>query len=290
MVPEYLEQNTDRIRNLGEQDLGAWNAKYDSQVYYELESLNQLKDMFPDHILNRERIVTLFRNQEYYHGFVAAMIWGYIGTQPKRGHAGDFTTTNLYMALSHDRDAIVDSIIRCRKDFIQGQFTNPFNRFKTGEDKIPGVDHSFFTKIFFFLGQAMDEVLQKPLIFDKWTQNAFYALLLQCDDTNVDDFFTPRVMVHIRTFPKLVNFRTLEYPENIVINKPGEVTPSFKRTENHIYLEYITRMNAWADELEVPVDKLEQFVFGYQLRPVIPNQVNPRIELWQIIMNHLLNQ
>ena len=65
-----------------------------------------------------------------------------------------------------------------------------FNHFMPGAKyKIPGVGYRYFTKIFFFLGEANPAIATKPLIFDRWTQNAFFSLLLQSYPSETKDFF-----------------------------------------------------------------------------------------------------
>ena len=205
--------------------------------------------------------------------FVAAMVWGFINASRPRAKGGDRTTTNLYRALSHPKSKILRSIDYAEERFLENDFISPFRKMmRGGENNIPGIDYRYFTKIFFFMGQANEEITTKPLILDKWTSNAFYALLAQVKPGDICKYF-----------------RKIEHPSKE--SNPGEVVVRSGSKLFAAYDRYVNEMNNWSHRLSVNPDRLEEFVFGTDLRQGIKSQ-NPRVELWSIIKvnQHLINQ
>jgi hypothetical protein len=266
-VPNYLKINKQRIKNLPTQDLGAWNANYDNKVFDKFKVVLDLRERFPGKKINRADIINLFRQDEKYLGFVATMVWGFINASRPRIKGGDRTTTNFYRALSHERERVEAAIEFAENAFTEGDYRRPFKEMMRGErHNIPGIDYRYYTKIFFFLGQANQAIIRKPLIFDKWTANAFFALLSQSQPDRVCEYF-----------------RDVKNAKNA--NSPGEAIVRSGNSLIDAYETFITLINEWSEDLDVSPDKLEEFIFGFDLRNRIRG-LNPRIELWEIIDNN----
>ena len=262
-IPDYLIKNRQRIEDLPIQDLGTWNASYDNEAFDEFKIIRTLREQFPSKIIRRADIVNLFRNNQKYLGFVSSMVWGFINASRPRIKGGDRKTTNLYRALSHEQNKVEDAMKFAEEKFEKSDYRSPFEIMMSGKKyKIPGVDYRYYTKIFFFLGQAKDSIATKPLIFDKWTTNAFYALLSQSHPDDVQKYF-----------------------RGVKDGNPGEAVVRSGKKLIHAYERFIKEMNQWAKEIDVSPDKLEQFVFGHDLRKEYIN-TNPRIELWEIISDN----
>lgn len=258
ILPEYLIENKVRIINVGNQNLDPWGSGYDSSLFNKFPVMEELKEKFPNKKITRSNINNLFEKNNIYLGFVASMVWGGISsTRPKI--KGDKTTTDLYKVLSYPEDLIKKSIYDTNIQLEKGNIEIPFNNFMPkGKYKIPGVGYSFFTKIFFFLGQANTSIKIKPLIFDKWTKNAFYALLVETHPAEINDYF-------------------------LGINENTEVNIRSGKKLTVAYIRYVELMNNWSKEINIAPDKLEKFLFGYSRKD--KNITNPRLELWDIIQN-----
>lgn len=268
-IPDYLTNNISRIEELTKkpQSLGKWNANYDNEAFDCFPIMIELRSRFPSKEIIRSDIVTLFSSGEKYLGFVAAMVWGFINASRPRIRGGDKTTTNLYRALSHPREKVEEAIRYAETCFEQNDYGSPFEKMSRGQcHNIPGIDYRYYTKIFFFIGQANPSIEKKPLIFDKWTSNAFFALLAQTSEEEVYKFF-----------------REVKDAKNK--NNPGEVIVRTGKALVGAYLRFVELTNYWAARLGVSPDKLEEFIFGYDLR-LSDKAINPRIELWDIVNAH----
>jgi hypothetical protein len=178
----------------------------------------------------------------------------------------------LYRALSHPQKKVEDAIKNAEDSFMRNDYSTPFKQMMRGKShNIPGIDYRYFTKIFFFIGQANNTIVNKPLIFDKWTSNAFFALLSQTYPEEVCRFFR-------------------DVKDGKKTGNPGEVAVRSGDSLVDAYVRFVELMNCWAAHIGTSPDKLEEFIFGYDLRN--GNKTgNPRIELWQIVDSnrHLVN-
>ncbi|MDA7532388.1 hypothetical protein OAK70_02445 [Akkermansiaceae bacterium] len=262
-TPQFLIENKNRISNLKPQSLGPWNANYDNPIFESFGEYAEFKQRFPEKTVTRQDIVNLFAKGDVYQGFIAAMVWGYINASRPRTKGGGRESTDFYKALSHPKSDLVDSIHAAQDWLMDNDLAMAFNHFMpSGKYKIPGVSYRYFTKIFFFLGEANPAIATKPLIFDKWTQNAFFSLLLQSYPSETKDFF-----------------RGLKAPTKE--GTPGEALVRSGKKLTQAYERYVFLMNQWAAELGVSAGDLELFVFGQDLRKD-PSVNNPRRELWKI--------
>jgi len=262
-APLYLVANVDRVKALGIHDLGEWTAKYEVPEFASFKVMSELQSEFPTKKILREDVTRLFREGRTYLAFVAAMVWGFIDASRPRVAKGGKATTNFYRALSHNREEVVSTIEYVRNEILGGRVRSCFNELRRGgRYNIPGIDYPYFTKLFFFLGQAVESIQVKPLIFDKWTTNAFFALLSQSRPEDVSKCFR--------------GLRCSTKPDSpgLALIRSGSVLAS-------TYESYIKDMNAWASQLGVSPGKLEQFVFGMSLKNYKGSD-NPRKELWGI--------
>jgi hypothetical protein len=268
-APMYLINNVDRIRNI-EQQAFSWSKAYNVQenhTYSEhgRQAMAELQIQFKGS-LKRDKVIDLFRFPEtYYLGFLASNVWGGISVQ--NGH--------FRSALTYKKE-IIENIIKSINDAFA---TNSKEEIRTiylslygGKNHIKGIGPSYFTKLFFFVGQANDEIMLKPLILDKWTQNAFFALLSQIEEYDLlRQFFNQKVNLN---HSKRLN-------RNIcTVSLRGNVD-----NKSEAYWKFINLLNEWAKILDVPVSKIEEFVFGTALN-IDRNIDNPRIELSEIIYRY----
>lgn len=266
-VPDYLTQNKNRIFSLPQQNLGRWSSIYDLEEYTAFPVMQKLLKKFPEKLIHRSDIVDLFKHEKKYLGFIAAIVWG--GILAGRPGRGQDKRTHFLKVLSFPEKIIEVAIKDTESCFINNDLATPFkNMMNKGKYKIPGVGYAYFTKIFFFLGQANDAIKFKPLILDKWTSNGFFALLSQ-------------------TYPEKVYGLFSKIGEG----NPGEVRLRSGETLAKVYSLYVDLMNKWSKNIKVTPDKLEEFIFGFHLRRG-SQENNPRRELWQIVdaNRNLLNK
>ncbi|GAB3995119.1 hypothetical protein GCM10028807_34410 [Spirosoma daeguense] len=249
ILPNYLIQNSDRIKSLPEQNIALWNKNYD----YFLDDYSIVQDiykLFPDRDPQRKDVTRLFE-KDYFIGFIAAMMWG--GIKPIHFNLLlKYTVNNL--------KKLDQSIQYAEKQIKKSNFKELFMAFDSGANKIPGIGPSYFTKLFFYLGEIND-IKIKPLIFDKWTSNAHCALSIQ----------------QLSSYPERIFYYTgINTNEKHMLNY---------RNREDLYVQYVNDLNNWANELDVPASKLEQFLFGISLK-TNKDKTNPRLELWSINKNH----
>ena len=60
-LPNYLKDNSERIKSLPSQNLGAWNANYDHSEFSKFQVIKDLKSRFPDKTIRRADVVKLFQ-------------------------------------------------------------------------------------------------------------------------------------------------------------------------------------------------------------------------------------
>lgn len=256
-LPDYLAKQADYIRALGTQDLPPWPAKYD-QIPGEV--MVRLRQTFPRKIIKRDDLGRIFSDwNDPAMCLIAAMIWG--GIQED----------HLEKLLKHDEQRLKKTMHEIRILVSSGELEKAFDAcLENGRLKLPGVGPSFFTKIFFFIGQtpfctrSSDQVMPiqainpTPLILDKWTAHALCVLGAQACGS-----FTLRQYFDIR--PLCSNDK-----DPVFLKKPV----------SEIYRIYINWMNHWAELLGVTPDKLEQFVFGVGRKTKAgKDPKNPRNEL-----------
>lgn len=265
-LPKYLEENRDRIRNNPPQKIPKWNKQYQHKSFEAFSVMRQLQERFPNRIIQRPDIVELFSKEEtLYLGLVGGMVWGSINATRPRIKGGDRTHTNFYRLLNTPEEFARNTITHVSKHLLRGDVITPFLDMKQGKYRINGLGPAYFTKLFFFLGQADDTIYPKPLIFDKWTSNAYYALMVQHDPGRVTKCFSGVNNSHGNSSPGSVKW------------------PTGTKLAN-LYCCFVNNFNSWAEKIGVSAAALEEFLFGWDLR-LRRNENNPRVELWNIVRN-----
>ncbi len=248
-VPQYLIDNVHRVVKC-EQTLPPWSHGYDK--FRNHGPVERLYVDYDSRRLQRRDVIRLFAGSDLVLALVAAMIWGGI------------TSQNLERMLETDEPKLRKGLVATKSLVCSGRTRKAFEQLQPGGDnKIEGVGSSYHTKILYFTGQAAQPKPSiPPLILDKWTKNAYFALLNQLNDSRADRFFVRRLAGK---------------------NKDGIVTRS---NLADCYEAYITDMNGWATELskrakaKIESWRLEQFVFG---RGRDRSADNPRLEILKMI-------
>lgn len=259
-LPEYLRVNAKRIRNLGPQKLPSLSKEY---LEWDEAPMQRLYQRFPKNEIQRVDLVALYKEwEDPVLALVTTLVWGGIDTRMQQRLKkildmldGDLSKQDLRKKMNGIRDLIHEGKIR--EAFL--------SCCKGGVNQIPGIGVSYFTKVFFFIGQASSTISVKPLIFDKWTVNAFFALygqIVGCDKL--------RRYFSIPSIEKLRKNRQVMLKANVGVQAEA-------------YLIWIESVGRWTNVLiGVTPAKLEEFVFGTSLkRDRTPT--NPRIEILAII-------
>jgi hypothetical protein len=251
-LPAYLAANQERIRELGPQMLPEWSEDYNG---WNEQPLRRLYHRFPDQTLSRNEVTTLFQEWEDPALALAAMaIWGWI------------KLVDLRRMLALDEDELVAKMNAIRDLVTNGDLENAFITCSAGgANKIAGIGTSYFTKIFFFLGQTNPDIALKPLVLDKWTKNAYFFLLQQQDGRDA----------------AAQQFRVPSLDDFIAGNQQMQLCGGVPR-QTEAYVAFVERMNEWAEHIGVAPDMLEQFVFGIDRR-VDATAANPRVEILALI-------
>jgi len=262
-VPDYLIKNGTRILNMPPQNINLITRKYRNERFMNFPIMQKFYNYFPDleyNSIQRKEVSELFRKKKYYLGFITAMIWGGINaSRPKKEN--EFETIDFYRVLKQDQARIEKIIFKVKQLLVKGQYENCFN-YLNSEGKIDGVGHAYYTKLMYFIGYNDRRIKLKPLIFDKWTSNAYLALLIDTgQDEKIQKFYTGR------------------------IDKKNK-TVSLRKNVSKAYYSFITDMDSWATELGISSSRLEEFIFGMSLK-TCKSGSNPRRELWKIILRHI---
>lgn len=270
-LPEYLIENKNKIINNPDQFINLINKNYSKDMYMEFDVIKEFHKRFPNlknSPIQRKQVSDLFKNKEYYLGFIAAMIWGGINaSRPRKIKKNDkinneiakFETINLYKLLKQDSKEVVTIIKKVEDYIIKGKNKECFDFLLSDKGKLQGVGYAYFTKLMYFLGHHNPLVKTKPLILDKWTSNAYLALLINSKQIDkVNKFYTKNVDQEKKTVG---------------------LTSKLSST----YESYISDMEIWAKKLGVSSSKLEEYIFGISLKKN-NTKSNPRNQLWDIIL------
>jgi len=237
MIPPYLRDNLNKIKNVRNPDFDIAKPYYSYSSYPVVKSIIEA---CPNGKINRDQVTEYFKREEYLEGFFAAMIWGGVSTGGLRGD-------NLTPLLAVKPEKLL-TIIENIEGLIVAQNFGAAYQYMQNEGKLKGLGDSFFTKIFFFLGQAKELSLIPP-IFDKWTKLAYCALLINNDEQQIMDKFVASIN--------------------------GADVRLRNRYSHLAFEDFVMRMNEWAVDCEVAVSQLECFVFGNDKRYDKSNN-NPR--------------
>ena len=110
-------------------------------------------------VTTRSQIIELFKEGEFYDGYLCALVWGNIGTY-QNGRQ------NFNNAFSISKEDCVKKISDIKLKIAKNDIPGAFNSMCRGRNNcIPGLGVSFFTKILYFVGATLENST-KPLIFD----------------------------------------------------------------------------------------------------------------------------
>jgi hypothetical protein len=261
-LPEYLIKNRNKIITAPQQNINLITSKYSNEKFLDFDIIKLFFKTFPNlknKSIQRADVAELFRKKKYYLGFITAMIWGGINaSRPKI--KDEFETIDFYRLLEQKPKKINEIIINVKSLLVNGKIKESFE-YLNKEGKIDGIRHAYFTKLLYFLGYGENRIKIKPLIFDKWTSNAYLALLINSNQREkIERFYTGKID-----------------GKNKVVSLSSKVSITYE--------SYVIDMNCWADKLGVSPSRLEEFVFGISLKEN-KRYDNPRNELWQIITNY----
>jgi hypothetical protein len=248
-LPPYLWERRATIRNLGRHTLPRWGSSYKG---FRQGVMVRLGKKFQNRTITREQLIKMFTLwKDPVLCLIAAMVWGSI--KPK----------HLRSLLRMGEKPLLRKMNALRLLVRSGELEQAFDACQAGGPlKLRGVGLSFFTKLFFFIGQEPPVLQPIPLIFDKWTTHAFCVLGAQV-------CVSPR-------WKEIFNLKPLYKP------KPDAVLLK-RSTDSRIYRIYVAWMNHWATLLGTSPGKLEQFVFGVSRKTRAGKAAsNPRNELIEL--------
>lgn len=257
-LPPYLAANAGRIHGLSPQVLPEWDRSYGNIDH---TVMGRLRRQFPERRISREALVERYACwNDPVLCLVATMVWG--GIDAKRDNEKKVKVSHLRALLATSEGDLLGVMNRLRALIRAGALESAFSACHYGALKLPGVGSSFFTKLFFFLGQVPPVLNPAPLILDKWTAHAFCILGAQACPS-------PR-------WSKMFDLKPLHNPKPDAV----ELRPSIAA---ELYRPYVAWMNYWAQMICVPAGLLEQFVFGVSRKDKSGKSgTNPRNELIQL--------
>ena len=235
--------------------------------------LESIKTEIADKGINRNYIISKFKaglekkdNDGFAKGIIATLMWGaYIEVLRQQGKS---TYENL---LAQDLNTFGKNI---HKLLIGEDGTkNAYDSLLNGENKIKYIGEAYFTKFLFFIAKAHNEIHAKnkiaplPLIYDKWANNFYYALLLEYKPLQLD-----RMGIVISEY----SFK------DDVLNKV-QIIPK-KREHFEYYMNYIDDIAEWSKNFEVESDKLEEILFGEEIKKGNKNH-NPRFYVMNFVFD-----
>ena len=265
---DYIQQNAERIATYHQEPftieelyvgkINALRAIGDVFFQYRVDELSGVP-------LTREFVKESFKRSSY-TGYVATMLWGGLGLPNWR---------HLVKAMT-----IVKPEVECKINNLQSllkrdQIQEAFMSLQISRDrqypqnnKFAGVGISYFTKLLYFLYDGESPV--PPLIFDKWGTFIHAGILISQKETD-----------------RLNTFYKMGY------DKSGRFYISIKSNQSTgyryaVYADYLQRMSALSLENHLlPPDKLEEFLFGKDLRNTEnKNNNNPRYFVFNFVKDY----
>ena len=188
---QYLISHKEDI--VGYQQLSFyWKARYQTTSVMDFQEFRQVYEDLPEP-LSRQMVVDIFKTKDPYYSFIAAMVWGGINaSRPMSGHPGDYSTTDFYSALKMGRKEIEDRLKLVQRKIEANDNSYPMSIWDK-DTAIKGVGESFYTKIFYFLGQTTNNTSERiPLIYDRWGRYMHASLLLDQSKERFFEFYTPK--------------------------------------------------------------------------------------------------
>ena len=221
--------------------------------------------------ITRKDVREAFR-KDVYEGFVAAMLWGGLGSNGR-------SFNHLEKALDKSKQAEVTKKLNAVKDLVaKGDIENAFSSMCPGGDnKIDGVDVSYFTKILFFLSDISDCSKVIPLIYDNWGWHIHAAILLSLKQKD-------KVIEYFIIYSSLKKERN-----KITINPKVALPDTSTSRRTKAYLDYIQLMHDQSQEISKALSpgNLEQYLFGKSRKDEKAKTIdNPRV----VLVNYLTEE
>lgn len=259
MVPHFLTLHLDQIINADDIRNMPWNSSFDHEVYGHFKVMQVIYRLFPDKKIRLNKIVEQLLEGQWYAAAIATLIWGGVNASTPT----DKSKSNFHQVLSYPEDRLTDHLAHIQSLLRIGDLRKAFQLMQT-DYKIPGVGYPFFTKLFYVLGAADDQIPVKPLLLDRWTINGYYAALLTLGSAKIEKFFPD---------------------QDIVPTPPGSIHPRSGQILTELYESYVYDLRSWAAELQVKPAHIQNFMFGEALNR---NKVkhNPRWIVWRVILDH----
>jgi hypothetical protein len=247
----------DYIKEIIKSNLDQGPFKIDKRYFIENNELvNSIKNELPKNLISREYVLSKFKegindpdSNGFAKGIVSTLMWGsYIQSV---GH-GNRAYNKI---LDLDLNLIGKEVYNLLKEK-EGIEKAYISLSKNGENKIKDISEAYFTKFLYFMAKAHNElktnnslIMPLPLIYDKWANNFYYALLLS----------------EIPGKTERIGQINIEYTIRNSNLKKLEVIPKYKENFS-IYLNYINDMNGWAEYFKIKADKLEELLFGVPVK------------------------
>jgi hypothetical protein len=284
---DFIKKNANEIGNHKQHGF-KWATYKENEFLNEIEDFRKVvQDENIPETLEREIILNFYHKDDPYRAFIFTMMWGLIDAKkPAKGSPGDKRTTNFYQALSHGKKLIEKALKTSQEHLQLGTIDRAYDSFKF-ECKIPGVDTSYFTKILFFQGQAL-QMETKPLIYDKWTKLIHITLMIEQEDRQkLYDFYNQKKLISVS---KIMEYYTEENLARKIKDRPliPLLQPS-KEAEYYSYYDYVNRMNGVAMDNDIEVGSLEGYLFGNPLKGKRnrTKKYNPRVRVLENLRNSL---
>ena len=271
-LSDYVRTNRNEIYNFQQQGF-TWRRYINTSVMLNPDFNDLIVNNNFQEELNREIIIDAFNDNDYYKAFVLAMMWGGINaTRPSV--KGNNLTTNFYKSLTEGRVSISTKMERIVELVNNNQIQDAYlSMMPENENQIQGIGESYFTKLFYFISCANNDIEIKPLIYDKWTKLIHIGLLTEAQEIDL-----------LLEYYKISDLKSKILP----INKTEIVYPR-NEMKTPAYIDYITRMNVIADENQLNVGKLEAYLFGNPLKGKINKSIaNPRVFIKQYVCKNLV--
>jgi hypothetical protein len=233
-----------------------WENRFKRLPYLEIESFSSVisDNSIPSEI-KRDYVLKAFQDNDLYKGYIFAMLWGGINTQPAKGYSGDSRTSSAYKAFNISEKVVIDTLSSVKTELENGNFEKAY-RILNETNKFSGVNVSFFTKLLFFISETIPSEF-KLLIYDKWTKVIHLKLLIENEESE-----------------KIKEYFGENYRNRFFENTKIKTNLVYCKSENEIeaYLDYCEKMNQLSKDLSVVLNseispgQLEGFVFGFPLR------------------------
>lgn len=140
---------------------------WERPMYQDNMVFKKLKEKYgkvgKEKVTTRKQIIDLFAAENYFDGYLCALVWGNIGTY--QGGRERFEK-----AFTNDKKDVENKIKNIKQLISDNKIGDAFfsmcsSRKNLINNNLPGLGVSFFTKILYFVGATVD-CETKPLIFD----------------------------------------------------------------------------------------------------------------------------